>query len=84
VSAFLRIDKFGQPFQLLPGMSWGQLCHAHLIRSSAIPKVQALLITTSTHHMHHYQGIGDLIAAPEGPSFISSTVARRRVDRRHS
>ena len=29
-------------------------------------------------------GIGDLIAEPEGPSFISSTVARRRVDRPHS
>ena len=29
-------------------------------------------------------GISDLIAEPEGPSFISSTVARRRVDRRYS
>jgi hypothetical protein len=28
--------------------------------------------------------IGDLIAEPEGPSFISSTVAQRRVDRRCS
>ena len=29
-------------------------------------------------------GIGDLIAEPEGPTFISSTVARRRFDRRYS
>jgi len=29
-------------------------------------------------------GISDLIAEPEGPSFISRTVARRRVDRRCS
>jgi len=29
-------------------------------------------------------GIGDLIAEPEGPSFISRTVAHRRVDRRCS
>jgi hypothetical protein len=29
-------------------------------------------------------GINDLIAEPEGPSFISRTVAHRRVDRRYS
>src|SRR6266852_9525153 len=29
-------------------------------------------------------GISDLIAEPEGPSFISRTVAYRRVDRRYS
>jgi|SRR5262245_45791132 len=29
-------------------------------------------------------GISDLIAEPEGPSFISSTVAQHRVDRRYS
>jgi len=29
-------------------------------------------------------GISDLIAEPEGPTFISSTVAQRRLDRRYS
>jgi hypothetical protein len=29
-------------------------------------------------------GISDLITEPEGPSFISRTVARNRVDRRRS
>jgi hypothetical protein len=29
-------------------------------------------------------GISDLIAEPEGPSFISRTVTQRRVDRRYS
>jgi hypothetical protein len=29
-------------------------------------------------------GISDLIAEPEGPSFISHTVTQRRVDRRYS
>jgi hypothetical protein len=29
-------------------------------------------------------GISDLIAEPEEPSFISRTVAQRRVDRRYS
>ena len=29
VPTLLRVDEFGQPFQLLPGMSPGQLCHAH-------------------------------------------------------
>jgi len=29
-------------------------------------------------------GISDLIAEPEGPTFISSTVTRRRLDGRYS
>jgi hypothetical protein len=29
-------------------------------------------------------GISDLIAEPEGPTFISRTVTHRRVDRRYS
>jgi len=36
------------------------------------------------HSRSRWLGINDLIAEPEGPSFISSTVARRRVDRRCS
>ena len=36
-------------------------------------------------HSHSpWLGIDDLIAEPEGPAFISSTVAQRRVDRRYS
>jgi hypothetical protein len=33
------------------------------------------------HSRSRWLGISDLIAEPEGPSFISRTVAHRRVDR---
>jgi hypothetical protein len=36
------------------------------------------------HSRSRWFGIGYLIAEPEGPSFISSTVARSRVDRLRS
>jgi hypothetical protein len=36
------------------------------------------------HSRSRWLGIGDLIAEPKGPSFISSTVAQRRLDRRCS
>jgi len=36
------------------------------------------------HSRSRWLGIDDLIAEPEGPSFISSIVAQRRVDRRYS
>jgi hypothetical protein len=36
------------------------------------------------HSRSRWLGIDDLIAEPEGPSFISGAVAQRRVDRRCS
>jgi hypothetical protein len=36
------------------------------------------------HSSLRWLGISDLIAEPEGPSFISSTVAQRRLDQRYS
>ena len=49
------------------------------------PDVSATLTTMAFDHSRsRWLGISDLIAEPEGPSFISSTVARRRVDRRCS
>jgi hypothetical protein len=36
------------------------------------------------HSSLRWLGISDLIAEPEGPAFISSTVAQRRLDRRYS
>jgi hypothetical protein len=36
------------------------------------------------HSRSRWLGIGDLIAEPEGPSLISSTVVHHRVDRRCS
>src|SRR5262245_59308065 len=47
------------------------------------PDVSAMLTTMAFDHSRsRWLGIGDLIAEPEGPSSISSTVAQRRVDRR--
>src|SRR5262245_60255418 len=49
------------------------------------PGVSATLTTTAFDHSRsRWLGIGDLITEPEGPSFISSTVAHRRLDRRCS
>jgi hypothetical protein len=49
------------------------------------PDVSATLTTVAFDHSRsRWLGINDLIAEPEGPSFISSTVAPRRVDRRCS
>ena len=49
------------------------------------PDVSATLTTTAFDRSSlRWLGIGDLITEPEGPSFISSTVAQRRVDRRCS
>ncbi len=49
------------------------------------PDVSATLTTMAFHHSSlRWLGISDLIAEPEGPSFISSTVAQRRLDRRCS
>src|SRR3990170_6784164 len=49
------------------------------------PGVSATLTTMALDHSRwRWLGIGDLIAEPEGPSLIFSTVARRRVDRRYS
>jgi len=36
------------------------------------------------HSRSRWLGINDLIAEPEGPSFISNAVAQRRLDRRCS
>jgi hypothetical protein len=49
------------------------------------PDVSATLTTVAFDHSRsRWLGISDLIAEPEGPSFISSTVAHPRVDRRCS
>jgi hypothetical protein len=49
------------------------------------PDVSATLTTGAFDHSRsRWLGIGDLMAEPEGPSFIASTVARRRLDRRYS
>jgi len=47
--------------------------------------VSAMLTTTAFDHSRsRWLGINDLIAEPEGPSFISNAVAQRRLDRRCS
>jgi hypothetical protein len=49
------------------------------------PDVSATLTTTAFDRSNsRWLGISDLIAEPEGPSFISRTVAHRRLDRRCS
>jgi len=49
------------------------------------PDVSATLTTTAfDRSSSRWLGISDLIAEPEGPSFISRTVARSRVDRLRS
>jgi hypothetical protein len=49
------------------------------------PDFSATLTTMAFDHSRsRWLGISDLIAEPEGPSFISSTVAHPRVDRRCS
>jgi hypothetical protein len=54
-------------------------CRAHR------PDFSATLTTTAfDRSSSRWLGISDLIAEPEGPSFISPTVALRRVDRRYS
>jgi hypothetical protein len=46
------------------------------------PDVSATLTTTAFDRSNsRWPGINDLIGEPEGPSFISRTVARNRVDR---
>ena len=50
--------------------------------SESCPDVSAMLTTMAFDHSRsRWLGIDDLMAEPEGPSFISSTVAQRRVDR---
>ena len=49
------------------------------------PGVSATLTTTAFDRSSlRWLGIDDLIAEPEGPSFISRTVARSRLDRLRS
>jgi hypothetical protein len=49
------------------------------------PDVSATLTSTAfDRSSSRWLGISDLIAEPEGPSFISRTVARSRVDRLRS
>ena len=49
------------------------------------PDVSTTLTTTAFDRSGSWWlGIGDLIAEPEGPSFISRTVACNRLDRLHS
>jgi hypothetical protein len=49
------------------------------------PGVSATLTATAfDHSSSRWLGISDLIAEPEGPSFISRTVTHRRLDRRYS
>jgi hypothetical protein len=49
------------------------------------PDVSATLTTPAfDRSSSRWLGISDLIAEPEGPSFISRTVARSRVDRLRS
>jgi hypothetical protein len=49
------------------------------------PGVSATLTTTAFDRSNsRWLGISDLIAEPEGPTFISRTVTHRRVDRRYS
>jgi hypothetical protein len=49
------------------------------------PDVSATLTTTAFDRSNsRWLGINGLIAEPEGPSFISRTVARNRVDRLRS
>jgi hypothetical protein len=49
------------------------------------PDVSATLTTTAfDRSSSRWLGISDLIAEPEGPSFISRTVARSRMDRLRS
>src|SRR5262245_12379732 len=51
----------------------------------ALAGFSATLTTMAFDHSSlRWLGISDLIAEPEGPSFISSTVAQRRLDRRYS
>jgi hypothetical protein len=50
-----------------------------------VPNVSATLTTMAFDHSRsRWLGIGDPIAEPKGPSFISDAVAQRRVDRRCS
>jgi hypothetical protein len=51
--------------------------------NSSIRRIKARS-SAPVHSRSRWLGINDLIAEPEGPSFISGTVARRRVDRRCS
>jgi hypothetical protein len=49
------------------------------------PNVSATLTTVAFDHSSlRWFGISDLIAEPEGPSFISPTATHRRLDRRCS
>jgi hypothetical protein len=49
------------------------------------PNISATLMTMAFDHSRSQRlGIAYLIAEPEGPSFISRTVARRRLDRTRS
>src|SRR5262245_20092554 len=49
------------------------------------PDFSATLTTTAfDRSSSRWLGISDLIAEPEGPTFISSTVTQRRLDRRYS
>ena len=65
----------------------GSLAFASLDRAcrSHSPDVSVTLTTTAfDRSSSRWLGISDLIAEPEGPSFISRTVARNRLDRLRS
>jgi hypothetical protein len=65
-----------------------QFACARLSRS-CLPRSMSRLSATLTtvafdHGRSRWLGINDLIAEPEGPSFISNAVTQRRLDRRCS
>src|SRR5436190_1516821 len=71
----IRFLRFGSSSLALASLD--RACRDHR------PDVSATLTTVAFGQSSlRWLGISDLIAEPEGPSFISSTVAQRRVDRR--
>jgi hypothetical protein len=75
---------------IVRGLAVGATCAFSLVIAGQVllgscPNVSATLTTMAFDHSRsRWFGIGYLIAEPEGPSFISSTVARSRVDRLRS
>src|SRR5215470_6953832 len=92
-----RINNRGVSFLRVRSRPW-QLIRFAKFRSSLLalasldlacrnhcPGVSATLTTTPFDRSgSRWLGISDLITQPEGPSFISRTVARNRVDRPRS
>ena len=75
--ALIRFRRFRSSSLALASLE--RACRDHC------PDVSATLTTMAFGRSSlRWLGINDLIAEPEGPSFISSTVAHRRVDRRCS